>query len=53
MIQEILEKVRAQWKSIRKSFHDLSRDKSGFVEPEEIRYFLNHWGIDVKEDIFK
>lgn len=36
--QMILDKFKAQWKTIRKAFMDLNIDKSGDIGPEELRY---------------
>lgn len=53
VIAVVKEKIRAQWASIRKSFHDLSRDKSSCIEAAELRHFLTHWGILLNEAKFQ
>lgn len=46
----LLDKIRFQWKTIRKSFHDFSKDKTGGIEVGELKFYLNHWGIFVNEE---
>jgi Ca2+-binding EF-hand superfamily protein len=48
----ILEKIQYQWKTIRKSFHDISKDTRGQMEAEELKFYLNHWGIHVTDETF-
>jgi Ca2+-binding EF-hand superfamily protein len=48
----ILEKIQDQWKTIRKSFHDISKDTRGQMEAEELKFYLNHWGIHVTDETF-
>jgi hypothetical protein len=32
----IIDKIKIQWKTIRKAFIDLNKEKSGSIEPEEL-----------------
>ena len=48
----ILEKIQDQWKTIRKSFHDISKDARGQMQAEELKFYLNHWGIHVNDETF-
>jgi Ca2+-binding EF-hand superfamily protein len=45
-----MEKIRTQWKTVRKSFIDLSKDQSGVVEPEELLFYIQHWGFHVSKE---
>jgi len=50
---KIFTKIQYQWKTLRKAFTNLNFDKSGAIRPQELRYMLNYWGIDVTEDRFQ
>ena len=45
----LLDKIRFQLKTIRKSFHDFSKDKSGGIDLNELQFYLNHWGIFITD----
>lgn len=53
VIATVLDKITFQWKTIRKSFHDLSKDKTGGIEAPELRHYLDHWGIPIEDATFK
>ena len=53
VIKIVLDKIQFQWKTIRKSFHGFSKDKSGGIEPNELKFYFNHWGIFVSDETFK
>ena len=46
----VLYKIQSQWKSIRKSFYEFSKDKSGGIEQKELKFYLDHWGIHINEE---
>lgn len=48
-----MEKIKFQWKTLKKAFSDLNQEKSGSIKPEELRSYLNHWGLYLTEDQFK
>lgn len=50
LLKTILEKIQFQWKTIRKAFCDLNKEKSGCIMPEELRFYFKHWGLQVTED---
>jgi hypothetical protein len=36
----IIEKIKLQWKTIRKAFCDLNKEKTGAINPEELRFYF-------------
>ena len=51
--QTVLQKIKFQWKTLKKAFSDLNQEKSGAIKPIELRHFLNNWGLFVTEEQFK
>lgn len=49
----MLEKIKTQWKTIRKAFIDLNKEKSGFIEPKELLFYLFYWGFNLTSDQFQ
>lgn len=49
----ILEKMKIQWKTIRKAFMDLNHEKTGTISKTEFKFFLNYWGIEMSEAQFE
>jgi hypothetical protein len=47
LVKIVLEKIKFQWKTLKKAFSDLNQEKSGAIKPEELRHYLNHWGLFV------
>ena len=45
----ILDKIKFQWKSIRKAFSDMNQDKSGTIEADELKFYFNHWGLHLTD----
>lgn len=41
----VLEKIKFQWKTLRKAFMDLNVKKSGAIEPKELWFYFEHWGL--------
>jgi len=50
--KRVLEKMRLQWKTIQKAFHDIKKDKSGGIEKEELKYYLDFWQFDLTDEQF-
>jgi EF-hand domain pair len=50
--QRVLEKIANQWKTLRKAFMDLNSEKTGSIKPHELKFFLNHWGMQITEANF-
>jgi Ca2+-binding EF-hand superfamily protein len=42
----ILEKMKFQWKTLRKAFMDLNIEKTGSISKRELKFFFNFWGMD-------
>ena len=36
----VLEKIKFQWKTLRKAFMDLNTEKSGCIEPKELKFYF-------------
>lgn len=51
--QTIIDKIKFQWKTIRKAFIDLNKQKNGYINPEELRFYFKHWGLQLKEEQFQ
>ncbi|CDW71437.1 ef-hand calcium-binding domain-containing protein 6 [Stylonychia lemnae] len=49
----IIEKIKSQWKTIRKAFIDLNKEKTGFIEAEELRFYFLHWGLTLTDAQFQ
>lgn len=46
----VLQKIRYQWKTLKKAFIDLNQEKTGAIRPQELRMYLNHWGLYLNDD---
>jgi Ca2+-binding EF-hand superfamily protein len=46
----VLEKIKFQWKTLKKAFSDLNQEKSGAIKPKELREFLLHWGLSLTDE---
>jgi len=49
---KILEKIKFQWKTLRKAFMDLNIEKTGKISKRELKFYLNFWGMDISEAEF-
>ena len=49
----IIDKIKFQWKTIRKAFCDLNKEKSGCIEREELKFYLQHWGLQLSDEQFQ
>lgn len=45
----VLEKIKFQWKTLKKAFIDLNQEKSGAIKPGELKLYLNHWGLPMTD----
>lgn len=50
--EAILDKIKFQWKTIRKAFYDLNKGRSGAIMEEELKFYLDHWGFQMSEEQF-
>lgn len=50
---KIVEKIKFQWKTLRKAFGDLNVEKTGYISPNELKFYLHFWGIDISEEEFQ
>ena len=48
----ILEKMKTQWKTIRRAFGSLNMEKTGSISKGELGYFLDFWGIHISQENF-
>jgi Ca2+-binding EF-hand superfamily protein len=46
----VLDKIQFQWKTLRKAFMDLNMEKSGSIMPEELRFYFQHWGLNLTDE---
>ena len=44
---KILEKIKFQWKTLRKAFMDLNIEKTGKISQRELKFYLNFWGMEI------
>jgi Ca2+-binding EF-hand superfamily protein len=49
MEAKIMDKIKTQWKTMRKAFMDLNIEKTGKISIEEFKFYLNFWGMDISE----
>lgn len=49
---KILEKIKFQWKTLRKAFMDLNVEKTGVISKKEFKFYLEFWGMDISEEAF-
>ena len=40
-----MEKIKFQWKTLRKAFMDMNIEKTGSIVPKEFKFYLTHWGF--------
>ena len=50
--KQVLDKIGNQWKTLRKAFMDMNMEKSGSIKPNELRFYLKHWGIMISDAEF-
>lgn len=43
----VIEKIKVQWKTLKKAFIDLNQDKSGAIAQSELKHYLTHWGLEL------
>lgn len=48
----ILEKIKIQWKTIRKAFTDLNIEKTGSITKKELRFVIKYWGMEISDEEF-
>jgi hypothetical protein len=49
--EQVISKIRTQWKSIRKAFSDMNKDItcSGYVSHNELKFYFDHWGLKMDD----
>ena len=52
MESKIIDKIRIQWKTLRKAFTGLNIEKTGKISKGEMKYYLNFWGITLSDKEF-
>jgi Ca2+-binding EF-hand superfamily protein len=52
MEAKILDKIKCQWKTLRKAFMDLNTEKTGKISKKEFKDILNFWGLTISDDVF-
>lgn len=52
LLRKVLNKIRFQWKTLRKAFMDLNVEKTGSIKPRELRFYLEHWGMIFTSESF-
>lgn len=50
--EKILEKIKFQWKTLRKAFMNLNIEKTGKISKREFMFYLEFWGITISEQKF-
>ena len=50
---QILEKIKFQWKTCRKAFHDMNVEKTGQITRNEFKFYLHFWGLDISDEQFE
>ena len=53
IVKMVLEKIKFQWKTLKKAFSDLNKEKSGGIQPEEFREYLKHWSLFLTNEQFE
>ncbi|CDW71853.1 ef-hand calcium-binding domain-containing protein 6-like [Stylonychia lemnae] len=49
----VIEKIKFQWKTLKKAFIDLNQEKTGAIKPAELKIYLHHWGLYINDEQFK
>ncbi len=53
LYEKVLQKMYEQWGTMRKAFMALNHEKSGKITPGELKFYLNHWGMQVPDEEFE
>lgn len=48
----IIDKIKFQWKTIRKAFSDMNKERDSAISEDELRFYLQHWGLNLTEEQF-
>lgn len=46
----VLDKIKFQWKTIKKAFSDMNKERDSAISPEELRFYLQHWGLNLTDE---
>ena len=52
LVEQIVNKIYYQWKTMRKAFMALDRSREGAIVPADLHFYLKHWGVAATEDKF-
>ena len=50
IVKKLIEKIRQQWKTVRKAFRDFNEDNDPYIQKEELQFFLEHWGFPITNE---
>ncbi len=50
--QTVLEKIKFQWKTLKKAFSDLNQERTGAIKPNELRSYLLRKGLYLTDEQF-
>ncbi len=48
--KKIIEKMKLQWATVGKAFKTINSQKTGKISNEELRFFINHWGMKLTDE---
>lgn len=46
----IIDKIKFQWKTIRKAFSDMNKERDEAIAEDELRFYLHYWGLNLTEE---
>ena len=49
----VIDKIKTQWKTIRKAFCDMNKEKGGHITEQEFKFYLNHWSLNLSPEQFR
>jgi len=53
LIEKIISKIFQQWKTMRKAFMEMDVGKHGCIIPEDLKFYLTHWGVAANQEKFE
>ena len=51
ILQKLIDKIRQQWGTVNKAFKDFNEDNDEFIDRQELRFFLEHWGFPLSDEV--
>lgn len=49
LLQKLISKIRQQWSTVNKAFKDFNEDNDEFIDKQELKFFLTHWGFPLND----